>query len=258
MPNQEFVTTYSDASLKTVTGVEGIYNTAVSATGNVTSMTVTKSSGISVSSTGAVAQTGVQSSQVIQNSSFDLFGNPLSQTITTTYYNSTGTNTISTTYTTVTNTYDTYNRVLTSSVRTYRDSGDTTLISLQNITYSSYDTFGNAQGETVLTYGPDGVSFAGASKIARVFASRIAESKGVATLTTTTKYSDAAMRNPIEYTVTTIDPSNIDSKGNPLVQDQSTYVYSGTSAVKITRQVITANSSDFLSTGDASSEIITT
>jgi len=132
--------------------------------------------------------------------------------------------------------------MLTSIVDRYTSDDRATLISLQDITYSDYTVHSNAGHQVIITYGPDGVTFAGASTVDRLFATDLQDAKGIATQTTSTKYSDIAMTIKTEETVTVIDPKDIDIKGNPLVQDQKIYVYQGITRVLTTHEIITAKS----------------
>ena len=202
---------------------------------------------------------GRQEEDSVQNTSFDIYGNALDQTITKTYYDSDGVTTLlgNTEYMKIANTFDSRNRVSASVIDNYPDStfSALSLVTEKIVSYSGYDDYSNATDQTIKTYiGKDRV-FSTLETIHSDFGADPAQRmKGNAVTRTVSKYSDEAAAALVTRSV--INTTSFDSFGNPLVQDSVTSRSSGAGMVDI-RVTHTVNLT-FDSAGNALTQQVTT
>ena len=205
--------------------------------------------------------TSIQSRATIDNLTFDGSGDPLTQNVKSEFFDASGAlMASSTTFTFVTYTYDSYDRVSTTPVsNAYSAEDHKSLLSTSSSSYYNYDEYGNAHNIDTIVTGSDG-TFASGSKVVRSFEGDAAsKAKGIATTITQTRYSDPGLSVKAGMTVTTINPANLDPNSNPLVEDVMIYIFDSTGQqVPTTHQHITAESGDYLSTGDAKKRTATT
>jgi hypothetical protein len=158
----QVIATYTDASEKTLMDVKVVANSSISSNGNVGLSIVTTYNNATISADlSTITPTGDPvSRQTITTAAanFDIHGNAIAQTVYSEYYGADPSDgqkkwMFSSYQATSNNTYDMYNRLLTSTIDNYSGQG-TGFISreLTSVNESDYDQFGNALKQTVNTY----------------------------------------------------------------------------------------------------------
>ena len=249
--------TYADATETNIVDVKVITNSGITSSGNISTTVMTRYSGATVNGDKITATGDPTDRETINNTSFDKFGNALTQTVLKESY-SNGVFTFGSYQSIMNNVYDVHNRLTYSNVQNYSDKG-TTLIDAEAIWFSNFDAFGNAKNEVVNSYTKLGGTFIDSKVITNSYSNIIAESRGNPSSTTVSRYTTDVTANQnnstlIDQVVT--NTSSFDAKGNALTQTQDKYAYNTvTSSLGLVSEYI-INNSNFTARGDAQNQTI--
>ena len=265
----QIIVTYADATEKSIVDVKVITNQGISPSGNVKTTVITTYSNATVSGDTITPTGDPTDRKTITTTSFDKFGNALTQSIVTESYAS-GSFIFGSCQTIANNVYDIHNHLTHSEIKNYSDTAGT-FVSLNVINYSNFDVFGNACNQVLNSYTSQTAILANlidSKVIVNTYADPKAAARGNPSSTTVSRYTTDVTANQnnstlIDQTVT--NTSSFDAKGNALTQTQDKYIVESSNImgpvvgpVLIKIQELSITDSNYDALGNAKNQKIST